>query len=92
MGIKVDGKQFIPRVGELNTDIIESAGRQLGFIKRPPPEKPTVTTELAKRPPLLCPGCPHSGFFYVLAGIGQRLKLPGAKDKNAKRIRPGDYR
>jgi indolepyruvate ferredoxin oxidoreductase alpha subunit len=84
MGIKVDGKQFIPRVGELNADIIESAGRKMGLISTPPQEKITVTTELAKRPPLLCPGCPHSGLFYVLASMGQRLKLPGTKDKTPK--------
>ena len=83
MGIKVDGKNLIPRVGELNTDIIEAAGRKLGLISTPLPEA-LVNTELAKRPPLLCPGCPHSGLFYVLASIGQRLKLPGAKDKTPK--------
>ena len=84
MGIKVDGKQFIPRVGELNTDIIESVGRKMELINTPPREKITVSTDLAKRPPLLCSGCPHSGLFYVLASMGQRLKLPGAKDKRPK--------
>ena len=81
MGIKVDGKNFIPRVGELNTDILESVGRKMGIITTPPREKIAAAADLAKRPPLLCPGCPHTGFFYVLAGLGQRLKLPGAKDK-----------
>jgi indolepyruvate ferredoxin oxidoreductase alpha subunit len=84
MGIKVEGKQHIPRTGELNSDIIESAGRKMGLIKATSPKKPPVAIELAKRPPLLCPGCPHTGFFYVLAGMGQRLKLPGAKDKTVK--------
>ena len=84
MGIKVDGKNLIPRVGELNTDIIETAGRKLGLISTPLPEKTAVTTGLAKRPPLLCPGCPHSGIFYVLASMGQRLKLPNAKDATPK--------
>jgi indolepyruvate ferredoxin oxidoreductase alpha subunit len=85
MGIKVEGKQYIPRTGELNSDIIESAGRKMGLIKAAAAqEKPPVGIELAKRPPLLCPGCPHTGFFYVLAGMGQRLKLPGAKDRTIK--------
>ena len=86
MGIKVDGKQYIPRTGELNSDIIESAGRKMGLIKTTAAaqEKLPVAIEPAKRPPLLCPGCPHSGFFYVLAGMGQRLKLPGSKDKTVK--------
>lgn len=84
MGIKVDGKQFIPRVGELNADIIEAAGRKMGLISTPTQEKIAATAELAKRPPLLCPGCPHSGLFYVLASMGQRLKLPGTKEKIPK--------
>ncbi|MBN1644219.1 MAG: indolepyruvate ferredoxin oxidoreductase subunit alpha [Dehalococcoidales bacterium] len=84
MGIEVSGKEFIPRVGELNIDIIESAGRKMGIIDTPVREKITATDGLARRPPLLCPGCPHSGLFYVLAGIGQRLKLPGSKDKTPK--------
>jgi indolepyruvate ferredoxin oxidoreductase alpha subunit len=84
MGLKVDGKEFIPRTGELNSDIIEAAGRKMGLIKTPAHEKLNCTVEMAKRPPLLCPGCPHTGFYYVLAGMGQRLKLPGAKDKTAK--------
>ncbi len=84
MGIKVNGKQFIPRVGELNADIIESAGRKMGLINTPLPEKITVANELAKRPPLLCPGCPHSGLFYVLASMGQRFQLPGVRDKTPK--------
>jgi indolepyruvate ferredoxin oxidoreductase alpha subunit len=84
MGIKVEGKQYVPRTGELNSDIIASAGRKMGVLNMSAPAKFTVDIELAKRPPLLCPGCPHSGFFYVLAGMGQRLKLPGAKTSTSK--------
>ena len=32
MGIKVSGKEFIPRVGELNPDIIEEASRSAGLL------------------------------------------------------------
>ncbi|HEX9896231.1 MAG TPA: indolepyruvate ferredoxin oxidoreductase subunit alpha [Dehalococcoidales bacterium] len=85
MGIKVTGKEFIPRIGELNVDIVSAAGQKMGVIK----EKATlaqikITSELPRRPPLLCPGCPHSSMFYVLASIGQRLKLPGTKEKESK--------
>jgi indolepyruvate ferredoxin oxidoreductase, alpha subunit len=84
MGINCDGKNYIPRTGELNTDIIEAASRKMGVLNTAAPAKLTIPADLAKRPPLLCPGCPHSGFFYVLAGLGQRLKLPGAKASAAK--------
>ncbi|MBA7708682.1 hypothetical protein ES703_117585 [subsurface metagenome] len=40
---------------------------------------------LPKRPPLLCPGCPHTGIFFVLSSIGQRSKSPKAKSKAAKK-------
>jgi len=84
MGVKVEGKQFIPRTGELNPDLVESAGRKMGLIKGFEREKIVISDDQAKRPPLLCPGCPHSGLFYVIASMGQRLRLPGAKDKPAK--------
>jgi indolepyruvate ferredoxin oxidoreductase alpha subunit len=84
MELKVDGKNYIPRTGELNSDIIAAAGRKMGLIKTTAPDKLDCNVAMAKRPPLLCPGCPHTGFYYVLAGIGQRLKLPGSKDKTVK--------
>ena len=85
MGIKVSGKEFIPRVGELNPDIIEKAGRKAGFLDGGSQRnRVAVPPELPKRPPLLCPGCPHAGIFFVLSSIGQRLPLPEAKGKSAK--------
>jgi indolepyruvate ferredoxin oxidoreductase alpha subunit len=93
MGIPVLGKDpvsgtgqgFIPRVGELNADIVAEAGRKAGLLaEKPGPKSIRVTNELPRRPPLLCPGCPHSGIFYVLASMGRRLKLPGTREKTPK--------
>jgi indolepyruvate ferredoxin oxidoreductase alpha subunit len=85
MGIKVTGKEFIPRIGELNVDIVEAAGKKMGVItEKSAPAQIKITSELPRRPPLLCPGCPHSSMFYVLASMGQRLKLPSAKEKEPK--------
>jgi indolepyruvate ferredoxin oxidoreductase alpha subunit len=85
MGIKVAGKEFIPRIGELNIDIVSAAGQKMGIIKeKPAPAQIKISSELPRRPPLLCPGCPHSSMFYVLASAGQRLKLPGTKEKESK--------
>jgi len=39
--------------------------------------------DLPGRPPLLCPGCPHSGAFFVLSTMGQRAKLLDAAGKSA---------
>jgi indolepyruvate ferredoxin oxidoreductase alpha subunit len=85
LGIYVAGKEFVPRIGELNTDVVEAAGKKMGVItEKPAQDQIKITSELPRRPPLLCPGCPHSSMFYVLAGMGQRLKLPNAKEKESK--------
>ena len=58
MGIKVTGKEFIPRVGELNSIIVEKAACDMELIdKSPQKHMEYVTPELPGRPPLLCPGC-----------------------------------
>ena len=84
MGIKVTGKEFIPRLGELNPDIIEEAGRQAGLLTGVSPRQVETAPELPRRPPLLCPGCPHTGIFFVLSTIGQRARLAKAKEKTPK--------
>jgi len=85
MGIEVAGKEFIPRAGELNPSIIEEASQRAGLLEKTSPQpKLEITSELPKRPPLLCPGCPHTGLFFILSSLGQRSKLPGAKDKTLR--------
>jgi len=84
MGIEVTGKEFIPRVGELNPGIIEEGSRAAGLLKETSPRQVETATKLPRRPPLLCPGCPHTGIFFVLSSLGQRLKLP-SQGKAAKK-------
>ncbi len=81
MGIEVSGKEFIPRVGELNSSIVEEGAGRAGLLSGAPSQPKTTLPELPKRPPLLCPGCPHTGAFFVLSSIGRRARLPGAKAK-----------
>ena len=77
MGITVIGKDFIPPIGELNTDIVQKAAEEAGLKKKNRAEKLPATLDLPGRPPLLCAGCSHSGLFFVLSGLGQRARLPG---------------
>jgi len=85
MGIKVAGKEFIPRVGELNPGIIEEASRSIGLLaKTSTRQRVDIAPGLPSRLPLLCPGCPHTGIFFVLSSIGQRSKLPGSRGKAPK--------
>jgi indolepyruvate ferredoxin oxidoreductase alpha subunit len=61
-GIACIGKEKIPRVGELNPDIVAKA--LLGE------ERDTVHPNddlIVGRPPTLCAGCPHRGFFFTLS-------------------------
>lgn len=60
-GIECIGKDVIPRYDELNTDIV----REAVFGKTPK----TMSSEKSAvvRPPTLCAGCPHRGFFYTLS-------------------------
>ena len=63
-GIACVGKALVPIEGELNPDIVRKA--LTGEV--------TPTIEYDKsvvpgRPPMLCAGCPHVGFFYELGKI-----------------------
>lgn len=82
MGIKAEGKEFIPRVGELTPAIIEEGSRRAGLFPESSTQRKTITVPaLPKRPPLLCPGCPHTGIYFVLSSLGQRSQIPGGKAK-----------
>jgi indolepyruvate ferredoxin oxidoreductase, alpha subunit len=81
MGIKVTGKEFIPRLGELDADTVAAAAAKAGLLPKSESRPKIEISGLPKRPPLLCPGCPHTGLFHVLSSTGHRLKLPGAKNK-----------
>jgi indolepyruvate ferredoxin oxidoreductase alpha subunit len=57
MGIEVIGKEVIPNIGELSADLIRnSVEGKKSKLKIP---------EIPARPPILCPGCSHRGFFTV---------------------------
>jgi indolepyruvate ferredoxin oxidoreductase alpha subunit len=91
MGIEVTGKEFIPRVGELNTRIVAESSREAGLLPKKESEKVLSPAQgLPRRPPLLCPGCPHTGVYFVLNSLGQRSRLVGSKNKEPKLIITGD--
>ncbi len=70
IGLNPIGKKNIPIVGELNQQIVREAffGKTTDTRINP--------ASLPQRPPVLCPGCPHRGFFY----IANRLKLTVPSD------------
>jgi indolepyruvate ferredoxin oxidoreductase alpha subunit len=66
-GIACIGKEKIPMVGELSPDVIEAAllGKKSEFLS-------VSADKIVPRPPTLCAGCPHRGFFY---GLGKKKNL-----------------
>lgn len=94
LGIPVEGKSHIPRTGELNRLAVYNAAIKAGIEE----ETGKITDvqavkDLPGRPPLLCPGCPHSGAFFILSTIGQRAKILDASGKSeaeSKLIVTGD--
>lgn len=59
-GISCIGKEIIPEMDELNTDIVRKAVFGISA------ETLNSEKEAVVRPPSLCAGCPHRGFFYAL--------------------------
>ena len=62
-GIECIGKSVVPNMYELNPQILREA------IFGEKCESVDVGVKAVARPPALCPGCPHRGFFYC---IGKR--------------------
>jgi indolepyruvate ferredoxin oxidoreductase alpha subunit len=60
-GIGCVGKEKMPICGELNPDILRKA-----FLGVEAPAIEYDRSVLAARPPVLCAGCPHRGFFVEL--------------------------
>ena len=61
LGIACDGKNIFPRNGEMKPEVIRSViyGEEYSLDE-------TVRAAVIPRPPTLCAGCPHRGFFYEL--------------------------
>lgn len=66
LGIACDGKNIVPRCGELTPDRVFAVKAALEkstlSLPRPVPE----SRDLPARPPVFCPGCPHRALFYAL--------------------------
>lgn len=66
LGIEVYGKELFTKLGEYNPQMIKKA-----VLGADMPELVTVDEQIPVRPPVMCPGCPHRGMYYIL----KKLKL-----------------
>ncbi len=62
LGYNVEGKKYLPLCDELSPEIIRKAFKN-EELPHPQPLKSV------RRPPQLCPGCPHTGVFYSLSKL-----------------------
>ena len=60
LGLAVEGHSLFPPVGEYSQQLIKKC---LGISLPDAPPR----LQLPARPPVMCPGCPHRGIFYVLS-------------------------
>jgi indolepyruvate ferredoxin oxidoreductase alpha subunit len=68
-GVSVEGKAYFPQQGELTPELVRAGFVRAGVLADdvPPPPQALPT---APRPPVLCPGCPHTGPFLALQRLG----------------------
>lgn len=65
IGADVIGKEVFTLLGEYTPAMIKAA-----ILGESAPESVEPGEVLPARPPVLCPGCPHRGTFYVLKKLG----------------------
>lgn len=65
MGLDVIGKDVFTLIGEYTPSMIKKAVLGINEAKTIKADEPVPV-----RPPVLCPGCPHRGTFYVLKKLG----------------------
>ncbi len=67
LGIDCTGKDVIPRILELNPEIVKEA------LTDEASEFFTSDAQVPPRPPVLCAGCPHRGLFFALGRKKDRI-------------------
>lgn len=65
IGVKVIGKELFPMCYEFSTRLIKEL-----ITGEKGSEFDHLDEEVPMRPPVLCPGCPHRGIFYVMKKMG----------------------
>jgi indolepyruvate ferredoxin oxidoreductase, alpha subunit len=66
LGLAVEGKKWFPRAGELSPSAVRQGSQAAGAIPASSPADVGNAPASTPRPPVLCPGCPHTTPFLVL--------------------------
>ncbi len=68
IGVDVIGKEIFTLLGEYNPQMIRSA-----VLGTPAPDAVKADENIPVRPPVMCPGCPHRGMYYILKKLGLKV-------------------
>ena len=71
-GLKVEGKEFFPRTGELSPEQVRISFEQAGVLE---PEADALGPQFEPliRPPVLCAGCPHAMSYTAIRSLDVRV-------------------
>jgi len=84
--LEVHGKDYLPRIGELNTDLLVKYFQQFfqldkieifDKIKRKEAVLGEIIPNLPPREPTFCAGCPDRPVFYALKKVEEQFKKEG---------------
>ena len=68
-GFPVEGKAFFPRAGELTPDLVREGFVRAGVLGARA-DHAISAPPVSPRPPVLCPGCPHTVPYMALRRLG----------------------
>jgi indolepyruvate ferredoxin oxidoreductase alpha subunit len=71
-GIDIVGKAYFSRVGEFSPEVVR-AGFELAGVLEPRPKVEPWTVQSPARPPVLCPGCPHTMSYMAIRALDARV-------------------
>ncbi|MHB1160433.1 MAG: indolepyruvate ferredoxin oxidoreductase subunit alpha [Chloroflexota bacterium] len=95
LGLGVEGKRFFPPLGELSLERVEEGFRAAGAAteSRAEAAHSEESVPMPLRPPVLCPGCPHTAAFFSVKKLGFYRKaedpsvpLPGQIQGRLRRV------
>ena len=71
--IAVEGKEFFPRHGEFSPELVRDGFVKAGVLPDAGIGADVFRIEPTPRPPVLCPGCPHTSSYLALRQIEARV-------------------
>ena len=90
LGIPVEGKSVFPGIGEFSPVVVRRSAEACGLIAEPGEPAPAPVAAgavpIPARPPVLCPGCPHTAAFYALRRLGYQTRTVDQGDDITRRI------